>query len=329
MLHSLLSKKSPPTEQPTLWLAPMEGVIDFIMREFLTNFGGIDHCMTEFIRVVDQPISDSVFFRDVPELQTQGKTAAGVSVTVQLLGSDANWLSQNANRAVELGAKDIDLNFGCPAKTVNRHDGGATLLKSPDRLYQITSEVRKKLPAHIPLSAKMRLGYENPEDCLENAAALAAGGVSHLTVHCRTKKQMYAPSADWTWLKKIRQKIQIPLIANGDIFSVADFKKCQDLTECDSFMIGRGALQDPLLFVKIKGLVEEDAQISSKSIQDFFRANCAVSPHFAQARTKQWLKNMTGKSEKMSAAFEKLKVITEPANFEQELQLLFEKSLQG
>ncbi len=303
-----------------LWLAPMEGVVDSIMRDFLTGFGGIDHCVTEFIRVCDQTITDEVFYRECPELQRGCQTSSGVPITVQLLGSDIDSLSRNALRAVVLGARHIDLNFGCPAKTVNRHDGGAALLKSPDRLFQIISGIRARLPAEIPLSAKIRLGFESPEDCFENAAALESAGASHLTIHCRTKKQMYAPSADWTWIARIKQQVKIPIIANGDIFSVQDFLRCREITGCDAFMIGRGALRDPLLFSKIKGQVAEDAVIKGPMIRDFFQRNCEVSPHFAQARTKQWLKNMSLSSAAVLSFFDKIKVITEPAQFERELQ---------
>ena len=310
------------SSKPILWLAPMEGVVDFIMREFLTGFGGIDNCVTEFIRVVGRPVTDAVFLRDCPELKTERRTAHGVPVTIQLLGSDFDWMAKNALRAIELGAREIDLNFGCPAKTVNRHDGGATLLKSPDRLFQIVSQIRQQLPKEVPLSAKMRLGFENPEDCIENAAAIVAGGASHLTVHCRTKQQMYKPSADWNWISKIKSKVNIPIVANGDIFTVSDFQRCREITGCDAFMIGRGALRDPLVFSKIKGLVAPETLIDSKKMLHFFHLNCAVSPYFAQARTKQWLRNMAETSTEMGPIFHQLKVISEPQQFEQELSRL-------
>ncbi len=120
---------------PKLFLAPMEGVTDFVMRDLLTRLGGIDQCVTEFLRVTDTLYPEKVFFENCPELKMGSRTRAGTSVFVQLLGGKADPLAQNALRAVELGALGIDLNFGCPAKTVNRHDGGASLLKSSNRIF--------------------------------------------------------------------------------------------------------------------------------------------------------------------------------------------------
>src|SRR5690606_8342958 len=125
-----------------LHLAPMEGVVDWVMRDFLTQIGGIDHCVTEFIRIIDQVYPDHVFYKYCPELKTDSKTLAGTPVFVQLLGGQPMPLAENAVKAVSLGAAGIDLNFGCPAKTVNRHDGGATLLQFPNRIYDIIKTVR-------------------------------------------------------------------------------------------------------------------------------------------------------------------------------------------
>jgi tRNA-dihydrouridine synthase C len=309
-----------------LWLAPMEGVVDFIMRDFLTRMsdGSIDHCVTEFIRVTDKIVPDSVFLRYCPELKTQAKTAAGVPVAVQLLGGHAEPLAANALRAIHLGAQSIDLNFGCPAKTVNRHDGGATLLKYPQRLHEIVLAVRKAVPAHIPVSAKIRLGFDDPGVCVENARALASAGASWLTVHCRTKTQMYTPPAYWEWIPRIREAAKISIIGNGDIWNVEDLKRCQEITGCTDFMIGRGALRDPLIFQKIKGHVAIEKSIDTSRIIDFFALSSqAVSPHFAQARTKQWLRNMMSGQPSLSTAFNEIKSITCPTAFSSRLNEIF------
>ncbi|MGZ3722706.1 MAG: tRNA-dihydrouridine synthase, partial [Bdellovibrionales bacterium] len=106
----------------------MEGVLDWTLRELLSSIGGVDRMVTEFVRVTDLLLPEHVFYRYCPELKQGGRTLAGTPVLVQLLGGQTGPLAENAARAVELGAPGIDLNFGCPAKTVNRHDGGATLL---------------------------------------------------------------------------------------------------------------------------------------------------------------------------------------------------------
>ncbi|MCH8537995.1 MAG: tRNA-dihydrouridine synthase, partial [Alkalimonas sp.] len=185
-------------------LAPMEGVVDHLMRDMLTRIGGFDLCITEFVRVVDQRLPRRVFRRICPELEQQGKTDAGVPVRVQLLGQEPHWLAENAVRAVEMGSPGIDLNFGCPAKTVNKSRGGAVLLKETERLYQIVKAVRTAVPLDQPVSVKIRLGYDDTALTLDNASAIAEAGADMLTVHARTKTDGYKPPAYWPWIAKIR-----------------------------------------------------------------------------------------------------------------------------
>lgn len=317
----------------TLHLAPMEGVTDFVLRDLLTSRGGIDFCTTEFLRVTDKLHPHSIFLRYCPELLTGSKTRAGTPVAVQLLGGHAEPLAQNAVRAVELGALGIDLNFGCPAKTVNRHDGGATLLKSCDRIYKIVSIVRKAVPTQIPVSAKIRLGFEDPSVCLENAKAIEEAGASHITVHCRTKMDGYKPPAHWNWIPKIKQSIKsIPIIANGDIFSVEDFIRCRQETSCNQFMIGRGIMSDPFLFNKIQAFVDSELRpkewtqqewvVSTEIIQTFFdRSAEYINGHFATARTKQWLRGLSLRSIEAKNLFDEVKIIKNPVEFRQRLMV--------
>ena len=122
---------------PRLILAPMEGVVDAVMRDQLTRLGGYERCVTEFVRVSQTLLPKRVFIRYSPELQQGGVTASGTPVFLQLLGSDPELMAANAERAAQLGAPGIDLNFGCPAKTVNRSQGGAALLRSPDLIRSI------------------------------------------------------------------------------------------------------------------------------------------------------------------------------------------------
>ena len=318
-------------KKPQLFLAPMEGVTDFVMRDLLTSLGGIDHCVTEFLRVTNTLYPDSVFYKNCPELKTGSRTRSGTPVFVQLLGGNAEPLSLNAVRAVELGALGIDLNFGCPAKTVNRHDGGATLLKSSQRLFDIVKLVRRAVPQHIPVTAKMRLGFDSPEACIENAQAIESAGADWLTVHCRTKTDGYRPPAYWEWIQKIKEKTKIKIIANGEIWTADDFKKCQATTDCESFMIGRGALRNPFLFNEIK-----NSQHSLASNQNaimllpYFFDSCStfLNEDYATARTKQWLNQLRVADEKASVIFEEIKTLKKPIEFKQKLdQLLVVTSL--
>jgi tRNA-dihydrouridine synthase C len=300
-----------------LYLAPMEGVVDYVMRDQLTAIGGIDRCVTEFIRVTDQLLPDHIFLKYCPELKSGSRTRTGTPVYVQLLGGHPEPLAENARRAVELGAIGIDLNFGCPAKTVNRHDGGATLLKYPDRIFRILSAVRASVPRTIPVTAKIRLGFDNPEMCIPNAEAVESAGIELLTVHCRTKTDMYKPPAFWEWIPKIKAKTKLRIVANGEIWSVDDLKRCREITGCDDFMIGRGALANPLIFRQIRGEnISVDWPQMRNYLAQFFELNIQVkNENYALSRSKQWLNQMRKSSTEAAEAFEILKAVNEAAKF--------------
>ncbi len=233
-------------------LAPMEGVVDHLMRDMLTQIGGFDLCITEFVRVVDQLLPRRVFTRLCPELLNGGKTPAGTPVRVQLLGQEPEWLAENAARAVALGSPGVDLNFGCPAKTVNKSKGGAVLLKETETLYRIMQAVRSAVPAEFPVTAKMRLGFDDTSLVLDNARALAEAGASELTVHARTKADGYRPPAYWPWIAEIRKVITLPVIANGEIWQPADAQLCRQQSGSSDIMLGRGALAQPNLALRIR-----------------------------------------------------------------------------
>ena len=225
----------------------MEGVVDHLMRDMLTRVGGFDLCVTEFFRIVDQKLPQKTFYRLCPELHEGGKTPSGVPVRVQLLGQHPQWLAENALTAVELGSPGVDLNFGCPAKTVNKSKGGAVLLQYTELLHDIVKAVREAVPAHLPVTAKIRLGFEDKSLAIDNAVAIDEAGASELVVHARTKTEGYRPPAYWDWIKKIRANTRLPVIANGEIWTYEDARRCQEMSGCNDVMIGRGALAMPNL----------------------------------------------------------------------------------
>ncbi len=311
-----------------LFLAPMEGVTDFVMRDLLTSLGGVDHCVTEFLRVTERLHPESVFYKNCPELKTNSKTRSGTTVFVQLLGGKAEPLAENAVRAAKLGALGIDLNFGCPAKTVNRHDGGATLLKSCHRIHDIVSTVRKHVPAEIPVTAKIRLGFDSPDACIENALAIEQAGANWLTVHCRTKTDGYKPPAYWEWIPKIKEKTKIEIIANGEIWNVNDFERCQTVTNCNQFMIGRAALRNPFIFNQIKLHLQQkehhqNVKDSLKLIPGFFDGcSSFINEHYATSRTKQWLSQLRLSHPEVKDIFDQVKVLKKPSEFKENLYRL-------
>lgn len=310
-------------------LAPMEGVIDQPMRALLTSLGGYSHCVTEFIRVVNQRLPARVFHRYCPELRQGGRTASGTPVVVQLLGGIAETMAENAERAVSLGALGIDINFGCPSRFVNRSEGGAVLLKEPERIYEITRAVRMAVPAAIPVSAKIRLGFENTDLALANADAVESAGASYITIHARTKADGYRHPARWEWLAHLSEQLTIPMIANGDITSVDDYRRCREISGCNNIMLGRGALACPDLAQQIRA-VQQSSQFEPARWDEILALVIKFSHalkhsdtsggRYITARIKQWLGFLKGHYSEAQHCFNDLRTMRESGEIITRLQ---------
>lgn len=306
-----------PKQKTRIILAPMQGLVDDVMRDLLTRIGGYDECVSEFVRITHTVHSRSIWLKYVPEIANGNKTFSGTPCTVQLLGSDADNMAANALEAVRFGADKIDLNFGCPAPTVNKHKGGAILLKEPELIFHIVKTLRGRLPAHIPLTAKMRLGYEDKSRALECACAIAEGGACGLTVHARTKAEAYEPPAHWEWIRKIRDTVNIPVTANGDVFSLQDYIGIKTISGCNSVMLGRGAVIRPDLARQIKqyengGPVKDtDFAEVSKWIRQFFELCLTKEANnkYPIARLKQWLGMMKKTSDPAQTLFDRVRTV--------------------
>jgi tRNA-dihydrouridine synthase C len=293
----------------------MEGVLDHIMRDLLTMIGGYDHCVTEFVRVVDQVISDRAYFRSCPELKNASAygctTEVGTPVRVQLLGQHPDYMAENAAKVLELGSHGVDINFGCPAKMVNKNCGGAVLLKDPENLYRIIKAVKAAVPHDAIVSAKIRLGYEDKLLAIENAQATESAGANELTVHARTKIEGYRPPAHWPWITKIKQNISIPIIANGDIFSLNDAIKCREISGCNDIMVGRGALMIPNLAQVIKQTVpilpwyEVQKLLLKYTEYETYGDKSKYYPN----RIKQWLKYLKLEYTEADALFQEVRTL--------------------
>ncbi|KXB32547.1 dihydrouridine synthase [Dechloromonas denitrificans] len=275
---------------PRILLAPMEGLADNLLRGVLTGIGGYDWGICEFVRVSNSLLPVKTYERICPELLTDSKTAAGTPMRVQLLGSDPHFMAENARRLVTLNPAGVDINFGCPAPTVFRHRGGSALLGEPELLHEIVSAVRAVVPVDIPFTAKMRLGIEDTSRAVDCALALQAGGVDELIVHGRTKVDGYRPPARWEWIDKVRAAVNIPLIANGEVWTAEDFRNCQQVSGCADIMLGRGVIADPLLPRKVRG--EETggwAEVAPGVAAYWLGVRQKVVPDHAGGRVKQWL----------------------------------------
>lgn len=279
-------------------LAPMEGLADELMRRVLTRVADVDWCVCEFVRVTDTLLPARAFLRIAPEMGQGCRTEAGTPVHIQLLGSDPSCMADNAARAAQLGAPVVDLNFGCPAPTVNRHRGGAILLREPELLLQIVAAVRRALPPAVPLTAKMRLGFEDKSRALECAQALQAGGASRLVVHARTRDEGYRPPAHWAWIAQVQEAVHIPVIANGEIWTVDDYVQCRAESGITDVMLGRGLIARPALAAEIRAHVEGRATPQEAGwsavvplLEDYFeRVSAKLLPRHAPGRLKLWLK---------------------------------------
>jgi tRNA-dihydrouridine synthase C len=321
-----------------LALAPMEGLVDHHMRQLLTRDHGFDYCVTEFLRVTNQLLPEKSFHRICPEFDSDWKTPSGTPVHLQLLGNNVSAMTDNACRAAELGAPNIDVNFGCPMfmrnaqKTMNmgrnsedkmnkcgESYGGSLLLQFPDEIHNLLSHMRKALPDNVPLTAKMRLGYEDKSLAIENAQAIESAGVQHLCIHARTKTEGYKPPAHWHYIARIKEQVSLPIIANGEIWTLDDYKTCKLESNCENIMLGRGAVANPDLARQIKQFENGHDQPESEwtaRLQDLLWMVEDMSINGDETRTqgkiKQWVSFMKFRYEESNDFFKVAKRLKTP-----------------
>ncbi len=318
-----------------LFLAPMEGVIDHHFRSIYSAIGGVDIFVTEFMRVNDTPLTDKTFLRDCPELsqaqpepasaseKIKSSTSNGTPVRIQLLGSNPATLAQSAHTAALLGASAIDLNFGCPAKQVNSSHGGSVLLKNPALVGDIVRAVRSAVPSSTPVTAKIRLGFEDRSLYLDNAIAIAEAGADELCIHARSRADGYNPPAYWTYIAHVVETIAIPVIANGEIWNIRDWQQCKQDSGCEDFMLGRGLVACPDLALQIRAFNEgRDYQpLNWHDIIGLLRTfyldtKDAYPLRFLGNRVKQWLFYLKMHYPEAEPFFEKIKRYKKPHEFD-------------
>lgn len=306
-------------------LAPMEGVLDSLVRELLTEVNDYDLCITEFVRVVDQLLPAKVFHRLCPELHNNSRTPSGTRVRIQLLGQYPQWLAENAARAVELGSYGVDLNCGCPSKLVNGSGGGATLLKDPELIYRGAKAMREAVPDHLPVTVKVRLGWDNSDRQFEIADAVQQAGASELAVHGRTKEQGYkAEHINWQAIGEIRQRLTIPVIANGEIWDWQSAQDCMAISGCDAVMIGRGALNIPNLSRVVKyneprmpwpdvvRLLQKYTRLEKQGDTGLYHV----------ARIKQWLGYLRKEYSEATALFQEIRALNNSPDIARAIQAI-------
>ena len=306
----------------------MEGLLDFVLRDVLTRVGGVDRCVSEFIRVSGSILPDRVFLGYMPELLNGSKTLAGVPVRAQLLGSDPDYMAANAANLARLNPEGIDLNFGCPAKTVNRHGGGASMLQDPESIAKLVAGVRRAVPAHLPVSAKMRMGFNDKSLMRECALAMVENGACELVVHARTKVEGYRPPAYWELIPDIKAVVKVPVVANGEIWTVQEALRCREQSGCDDLMLGRGSVADPGLALALRAAMAQGTPPSEAvpaeiapavpwaamlpHLQRFWWLVCRdLTPNQRAGRLKQWLNLMRRRYTEAEVAFQSVRVLTQ------------------
>ncbi|MGB5326355.1 MAG: tRNA-dihydrouridine synthase family protein [Pseudomonadales bacterium] len=308
-----------------LFLAPMEGVIDHHFRAIYSAIGGVDICVSEFVRVNELPVPEKIFLRDCPELRGEGScvTPQGTPVRIQLLGSNPHTIAQSAQTAAALGAAAIDLNFGCPAKTVNNSQGGSVLLKNPALVAQIVRAVRDAVPDATPVTAKMRLGFEDRSLYLDNALAIADAGANELCVHARSRADGYNPPAYWHCIADIVDALDIPVVANGEIWNLQDWQRCKAQSGCEDFMLGRGLVACPDLALQIKAAAAGERYqatgwdpVLALLYRFYLETKDAYPLRFLGNRVKQWLFYLQMHYPEAGKFFNRIKRYRQPHEFD-------------
>jgi len=229
---------------PRLILAPMEGVGDRCFRKAMASIGGFDEAVRDFLRVPSNAHIKSL------ARQYQFDEIAPIPLAAQLMGSDAHLMAEMARELESMGSPRLDLNCGCPSNTVTGKGAGSSLLKDPESLYQVAKAMVDAVA--IPVTAKLRSGFNDLSLFKENLLAAQESGIKYLTLHPRTKADGYGPPARWDLIAEAKSLLSIPVVGNGDILTVEDALKMLELTRCDALMIGRGSIINPFIFHEIK-----------------------------------------------------------------------------
>lgn len=229
---------------PPCVLAPMEGITDRSFRRMIRGLGGCGLTVTEFV-------SSEAMTRDVRRAWQMAEVDADEHpVSIQIYGRDPERMARAARCCEELGADCVDINLGCPSKKVTSGCSGAALMREPELASTIFDAVCAALG--VPFSVKMRLGWDDgSRNAPEIARRAEAAGAGMLVVHGRTRSQLYRGSADWRAIGAVKRAVGIPVVANGDILTVAGARRALAESGADGVMVGRGVLRNPWLLRQI------------------------------------------------------------------------------
>ncbi len=241
-------------------LAPMAGVADRAFREVCKSFG-CAYVITEMVSSKGLTMQDKKS-KELLFISHEERPAGA-----QIFGDTPETMAKAAVKALEFNPDFIDINMGCPAPKISGNGSGAALMKDPVLAGEIVNAVRRVVD--IPLTVKMRIGWDNESiNCVELAKICEANGADAITVHGRTKVQMYSPPVNQNWIKAVKDSVNIPVIGNGDVVDGKSAAKMLDNTGCDFLMIGRGALGAPWVFSQIDAYLKNGEFLPDPSIEE-------------------------------------------------------------
>ena len=241
-------------------LAPMAGVADRAFRELCVSYGAScvisEMVSSKGLTMQDRKSKELLFL-------SEKERPAGA----QIFGDDPEIMAKAALKAMEFSPDFIDINMGCPAPKIAGNGGGSALLKNPELIGRIVKSVVEVSP--VPVTAKIRIGWDSEHiNAVEVAKRTEAAGASAITVHGRTKAQMYAPPVFLDEIAKVKKSVSIPVIGNGDIVDGKSAKKMLDETGCDFLMVGRGALGNPWIFRCINAYLNNETEYTEPTLEE-------------------------------------------------------------
>ena len=231
-----------------VYVAPMAGVTDYTYRRIMSQFDP-NLIFTEMVSVNAVEMANEKTINQMLRLLPND--------SVQIFGKDIEMMKKSALYVESLGVKHIDVNMGCPMPKITKNGYGAAMLEDPDHARKLMLELRAALKPETDLSMKIRIGYKEHKDPITMAKIAVEAGCTHITVHGRTREQMYSGTADWDIIKEIKEAVDIPVIGNGDIFTPEDALERVEKTGVDGVMLARGIYGNPWLIAQVKEILND------------------------------------------------------------------------